>query len=154
MGTGRLDLSMTGAEVGEFLAGPHVLQLATIGRDGRPHLVAMWYGHLDGAIGLWTYARSQKVVNLIRDPRVTGLVESGSRYEELRGVQLFARARVLDDRASVDRLGAIVWSRYMGEAGDATEERVRRMGAKRVAVLLDIERIVSWDHAKLARTPL
>lgn len=152
VGTGRLDVSMGDDEVAAFLSAPHVLQVATIGRDGRPHLVAMWYGFLGEALGLWTYARSQKVVNLRRDPRVTCLAETGSRYDELKGVQLVATARVVHDRASVDALGAAVWARYMGELDDEAAERVRRMGAKRVAVLLDIERVVSWDHARMLVT--
>lgn len=141
---------MTAQEVEAFLAGPRTMQVATIGRDGRPHLVAMWYGFLDGAIGLWTYPSSQKVVNLRRDPRLTALVETGTRYDELKGVQLRATAAVVEDREAVDVLGLDVWARYMGRPDEATRDRVLRMGAKRVAVVLDVAKVVSWDHAKLA----
>lgn len=141
---------MTDAEVGAFLREPHHLQVATLGRDGRPHLVAMWYGFLDGVPALWTYGRSQKVVNLRRDARLTCLAESGRAYGELRGVELLATATVLEDRASVLATGESVFDRYMGPFTEADRPRLERMSAKRVAVRIDVERVVSWDHAKLA----
>lgn len=144
---------MTDAEVEAFLREPHHLQVATIGPDGRPHLVAMWYGFLDGALALWTYGRSQKVVNLRRDPRLTCLAEAGRAYDELKGVELVARATILEDAASVLRAGESVFDRYMGPFSEADRPRLERMSAKRVAVRVDVERVVSWDHAKLAGRP-
>lgn len=143
---------MSEAEVEEFLQGPHHLQVATIGRDGRPHLVAMWYGFVDGALALWTYGRSQKVVNLRRDPRITCLAEAGRRYDELKGVELLGRAVILEDERSVLAAGQSVFHRYMGPFTEAARPRLERMSAKRVAVRIDVERVVSWDHAKLAAT--
>ena len=141
---------MTDREVEAFLAEPHHLQVATIGRDGRPHLVAMWYGFLDGVPVLWTYARSQKVVNLRRDPRITCLAESGRDYDELKGVELLGRATILEDGEVVLAAGRSVFERYMGGFSPADRSRLERMSAKRVAVRIDVERIVSWDHAKMA----
>lgn len=140
---------MSDAEIEEFLRAPHHLQVATIGPDGRPHLVAMWYGLVGGAVTLWTYGRSQKVVNLQRDPRVTCLVEAGRGYAELKGVELIGRATILDDRASVLAAGQSVFERYMGPFTEADRPRLERMSAKRVAVPISVERVVSWDHAKL-----
>lgn len=145
----RAEIRMSDAEVAEFLRAPHHLQVATIARDGRPHLVAMWYGFLDGKLALWTYGRSQKVVNLRRDPRLTCLAESGRRYEELQGVELLGRATILEDAGSVLAAGRSVLDRYMGPFSEADRPRLERMSAKRVAVTIDVERTVSWDHAKL-----
>ena len=141
---------MSDVEVEAFLREPHHLQVATIARDGRPHLVAMWYGFLDSAPALWTYGRSQKVVNLRRDPRLTCLVESGRDYDELKGVELVASATIFDDPAAVLAVGRSVFDRYMGPFHDDDRPRLERMSAKRVAVRIDVERVVSWDHAKLA----
>ena len=89
----RRDLiRMTDEEVEQFLDGRHTMNVATIGPDGRIHLVAMWYGFLEGAPAFWTYGKSQKILNLRRDPRITALVEDGEQYEELRGVELVVRA--------------------------------------------------------------
>lgn len=142
----RDQIRMTPEEIDAFLAGRHSMSLATIGADGRPHLVAMWYGFLDGAPAVWTYGKSQKVVNLRRDARITALVESGETYDTLRGVELIGTARVLDDPDTVMAVGRSVSERYSGSVPD---EILAVMGAKRVAIVIDVERIVSWDHAKL-----
>lgn len=140
---------MTAEEVEAFLGERQVMTVATIARDGRPHLTAMWYGFLaDGSVALWTYGKSQKVVNLRRDPRLTCLVEDGEAYNELRGVELQATATILEDRPTVDVLGLSVYERYTGPIDDDAHEAVRVMGAKRVAVRIDVERTVSWDHRK------
>lgn len=144
---------MTEAEVEAFLREPHHLQVATIGRDGRPHLVAMWYGLVEGSVVLWTYGRSQKVVNLRRDDRVTCLAESGRAYDELKGVELIGRGVVVEDRAAVLAAGRSVLDRYTGPFTEADRPRLEAMSAKRVAVRIDVERVVSWDHAKLVPPP-
>lgn len=140
---------MSPEEVDEFLAGRHTMSVATIGPAGDVHLVAMWYGFLEGAPAFWTYARSQKVRNLERDPRCTCLVESGGTYEELRGVELVGRGEVVTDRDRVLAVGRSVWERYTGPWTDEAMPALERVGAKRVAVRLDVARVVSWDHTKL-----
>src|SRR5437667_12905850 len=88
---------MSPGEVDDFLHGRHSMAVATVGADGRPHVVAMWYGFLDGAPAFETYRKSQKVVNLLRDPRITCLIEDGDRYDLLRGVELIGTGRIIDD---------------------------------------------------------
>lgn len=148
----RDSITMTDAEVEEFLSGRHTMNVATIGRDGRPHLVAMWYGFLEGAPAWWTYGKSQKVLNLRRDPRITCLVETGDSYDQLRGVELIGTGTILEDRGEVMAVGRSVFERYTGPWTDAAEGGVAAMGAKRVAVRIDVEHVVSWDHGKLGGT--
>lgn len=146
----RRDLiRMTGEEVDAFLAGRRSMSVATIGPGGAVHLVAMWYGFLDGAPAFWTYARSQKVRNLERDPRCTCLVEAGESYGELQGVELVGRGEVLADRDAVLAVGRSVWERYTGPWDEAAAGAVEAVGAKRVAVRVRVDRVVSWDHRKL-----
>lgn len=148
----RGQIQMTDQEIQEFLGGVHTLQVATINADGTPHLVAMWYTMIAGDVAFWTYAKSQKVVNLLRDPRLTCMVETGKTYDQLRGVQLRGRAEVSDDRVLVQRIGEDLMVRYQG-APDPLDETMRAaataMGAKRAAVVLKAEQVVSWDHGKL-----
>lgn len=146
----RAEVRLTDAEVEEFLREPLHLHVATIARDGRPHLVTLWYGLVEGSMVLWTYARSQKVVNLRRDPRVTCLAESGRSYDELKGVELIGRGVVLEDREAVLAAGRSVFDRYQGPYTEADRPRLEKMSAKRVAVRIEVERVVSWDHAKMA----
>lgn len=140
---------MTAGEVDAFLAGRHSMSVATVGPEGAVHLVAMWYGFLGGALAFWTYAKSQKVRNLERDPRCTCLVEAGSTYGELQGVELVGRGEVLADRDAVMAVGRSVWERYTGPWSDDAAAAIAVTGAKRVAVCVAVDRVVSWDHRKL-----
>src|SRR5438067_1869013 len=145
----RDQIRMTPDEVDAFLHGRHTMTVATVGRDGQPHLVAMWYGFVDGAPAFWTYGRSQKVANLRRDPRVSALVESGAAYEELQGVELVGTAAVVDDHDTVLAVGRSVMERYSGPFSEDMGPALERSSAKRVAVRIDVARVVSWDHRKL-----
>ena len=88
---------MSQDEVTAFLGAERRAHVATINADGTPHLVPLSYVVLDGRVAFWTDPRSQKVVNLRRDPRMTCLVEAGSEFAELRAVQLTGRAELSDD---------------------------------------------------------
>lgn len=142
-------IRMTNEEIQAFLEEQRILQLATIGHDGYPHLVAMWYVLLDNQIAFWTYAKSQKAVNLRRDPRLTCLVEAGVQYDELRGVQIKGQAIIYQDRETVQRIGEIIWERYTGPLNENTRPMVIAQAAKRVAVVVKPVEIASWDHRKL-----
>ena len=145
----RDQIRMSPEEVDAFLAEARTMNVATIGADGRPHLAAMWYALVDGAPVFWTYGKSQKIVNLRRDPRITCLVETGETYNELRGVELVGDAVILDDRQDVMAVGRAVFERYTGPFSETDLPGLEQIGAKRVAVRIDVRKVVSWDHAKL-----
>ncbi|HYT28070.1 MAG TPA: TIGR03618 family F420-dependent PPOX class oxidoreductase [Ktedonobacteraceae bacterium] len=146
----RRDLiRMNDEEIRAFLEEQRILQVATIGKDGWPHLVAMWYVLINDQVVFWTYAKSQKAINLRRDPRLTCLVESGVRYDELRGVQIKGRAIINDDRETVQRIGEVIFERYTGPLNDNTRQLVSAQAPKRVVVFVEPVEIVSWDHRKL-----
>jgi PPOX class probable F420-dependent enzyme len=146
-------VAMTAAEAAALLAESHKLQLATINRDGTPHLVTMFYVLLDGQIAFWTYRSSQKARNLARDPRVTCLVETGEDYFELRGAQVAGRARLVDDLAGVTEIGRGVAAGMAGMPAGSAEDYVAHSARKRVGFIVEPTRIVSWDHSKLLRPP-
>lgn len=152
----RDQIRMSDAAIAELLSGRHTMTVATLDVEGRPHLVAMWYALVGGErwpdadIAFWTYGRSQKVVNLRRDPRITCLVETGHAYDELRGVQIAGRAEISDDPDAVVEVGAGVYRRYQGrEVDEDVREGLAQMGAKRVAVRIIPDEVVSWDHRLL-----
>ncbi|HEV7863293.1 MAG TPA: TIGR03618 family F420-dependent PPOX class oxidoreductase [Acidimicrobiia bacterium] len=140
---------MTDEEVGEFLDQERTLQLATIGPDGVPHLVPMFFGLIDGRIAMWTYAKSQKTANLRRDPRLTCLVETGAQYGELRGVSITGRAELSDDYDTVYAVGEALHRRYGGEMSHASRAGVEAEAHKRIAVFVEPVKTVTWDHRKL-----
>jgi PPOX class probable F420-dependent enzyme len=144
-------VAMTAADQAALLAGSHKVQLATINRDGTPHLVTMFYVMLDGQIAFWTYRSAQKARNLARDPRVTCLVEAGEEYFELRGVQVVGIAHRVEDPAGVLDIGRRLAAVTTGMPADALEEYTTKTARKRVGFVVEPQRIITWDHRKLAR---
>ncbi|HLH62691.1 MAG TPA: TIGR03618 family F420-dependent PPOX class oxidoreductase [Ktedonobacteraceae bacterium] len=146
----RDQIRMTDEEIHAFLEEQRTLEVATIDHDGWPHLVAMWYVLINNQIVFWTYAKSQKALNLRRDPRLTCLVETGVRYEELRGVQIKGRAVLNDDRETIQRIAEKIFERYTGgPLNDAMRQMIAAQAPKRVLVFVEPVEIVSWDHRKL-----
>lgn len=149
----RRDLiRMSEEELAAFLDEQRTVVLATVGRDGWPHLMPLWYTVRDGELWAWTYARSQKVRNLERDDRVTLQVESGETYDQLRGVMVKARARLHRDVDTVTAFGLELFARYggTGELAPEVEQMVRAQAPKRVAMqFVAAAEPVTWDHRKL-----
>lgn len=145
----RAQIVLTDDEVDSLLAGSRTMTVASIGPDGHPHLVAMWFALLDGVICFETKAKSQKAVNLRRDPRITCLVEDGLSYEDLRGVAIEGTAEVSDDPDLLWRIGVNIWERYYGPYSEDLQPIVAAMLNKRVAVQVRPRRVRSWDHRKL-----
>ncbi len=143
-------IKMTQEEIDEFLQGRHSMSIATFDKDGNIHLVAMWYGFLEGSIAIETKAKSQKVANLRRDPRMTVLVEDGETYDQLRGVELVGTTEIIDDPDRMWELGVSVFERYNAPYTEELKPFVEAMLHKRVVVKLNVEKTVSWDHRKLA----
>ena len=152
----RKDISMTEREVTAFLDKTSILQVATISKDGAPHLAPMWFVMEGDSIVFRSFSRSQKIVNLVRDPRLTVLAEDGDAYAELRGVMITGTARFVDDPAYVLRIYGRLAAKYtvIGDAptelGDEDlEAAFGRAASKNTAVIVEPVKVASWDHRKL-----
>lgn len=145
----RAKIVMADDEIADFIERSRTATLATVLPDGRPHLVAMWYAVLDGEIWFETKAKSQKAVNLRRDPTVTVMIEDGLTYDTLRGVSIDGRAEIVDDAETILRVGISVWERYTGPYTDEMRPFVDQMMNNRIAVRIVPGRLRSWDHRKL-----
>ncbi|MFQ6395061.1 PPOX class F420-dependent oxidoreductase [Nocardia sp. KC 131] len=145
----RAEIVMSDTEIADFLERSRIATMATIGANGAPHLIAMWYALIDGEIWFETKAKSQKAVNLRRDPRITCMLEAGQTYDTLRGVSIEGRAEIIDDPDKLYAVGVSVWERYTGPYSEEVRPFVEQMLHKRVAVRLVPERVRSWDHRKL-----
>jgi PPOX class probable F420-dependent enzyme len=155
MGTNqRAQIVMSEEEIDEFVARSRNGTLATIGRDGQPHLTAMWYAVVGGEIWFETKAKSQKAVNVRRDPRMTFLLEDGDTYDTLRGVSFEGTAEIVDDPDAIFRVGVSVWERYTGPYTDEAKPAVDMIMNKRIAIRLAVKRVRSWDHRKLGMPPM
>ncbi|MDX6616720.1 MAG: hypothetical protein QOD60_1811 [Solirubrobacterales bacterium] len=155
MASRRDQIKLTEDEQRELLDSGRVVTVASIGPRGWPHLMPLWYVVRDGEIWIWTYAKSQKVKNLERDPRATLLVETGHEYTELKGVQIEAEAEIIRDTERVVAFAKELTVRY-GEGIESVEgdaaAALEAQAPKRVAIRFAPKRVASWDHSKLGGT--
>lgn len=146
----RAEIALTPEEQREFLEHGWTLQVASIGPKGFPHLVAMWYVVIDGKVHFTTYGKSQKVMNLRRNPKLAVMLESGKRYHELKGLVIEGTATIIEDPTFTADVMARVAHKYQGLPIplERSEDRLRA-AAKRVTVRVEPVDVYSWDHAKL-----
>ena len=150
--SGRRDaIAMSDGELVAFLETERTVICATNGPRGWPHLMPLWYVVRDGALWAWTYAKSQKVRNLQRDPRATLQVETGASYDQLRGVMIEAETTIHATLETVTALGVELAARYGGaDPGAEAIAAVQAQAPKRVALEFTAVRTASFDHRKLA----
>jgi PPOX class probable F420-dependent enzyme len=148
----RAEIELTEAERRELVDSARIVTVASFGPRGWPHLMPLWYVPRDDEIWVYTYAKSQKVRNLERDPRATLLIETGHEYTELRGIQIESEAEIHRDHETVFALAKELTVRYAegidsveGDAAAALEAQAR----KRAAIEFHAVRVASWDHRKL-----
>jgi PPOX class probable F420-dependent enzyme len=140
---------MSDEEIDAFLHERHTMSVATFNHDETIHLVAMWYGFYEGKPAFETFTKSQKVLNLRRDGRISVMVEDGDDYAKLRGVEIVGRGEVVDDKGVLRVIAGSVVQRYMGVSEADADAAAEILMNKRSAVVIHPERIVSWDHNKL-----
>jgi len=151
----RDEITLTPSEQAELLDSERVVIVSSHGPRGWPHSMPMWFTVRDGEIWVWTYAKSQKVRNLERDPRATLLVEAGHEYQELRGIQIEAEAEIVRDTEPVFEFGKELTVRYadgIDELGADAAAALQAQAPKRVAIRFRPVRTASWDHRKLGGT--
>ena len=149
----RAQIRMTDDEVRQFLEQTKTIIICSIGRDGLPHPMPMWFGlEDDGAVVMTTFTKSQKILNLKRDPRVSLLAEAGEAYPELRGVVIHGRAEIDTEVESVFatlRKVSVRMGTVRAEDTEAVREGLRASARKRCLIRVEPEKVVSWDHRKL-----
>ena len=148
----RSEIVMSDEEVRTFLADRMVMQCATVGPRGLPHMVPLWFVSEGTELISWTYAKSQKAKNLERDPRATVGVEAGVQYHELRGVTFECDVEVEREPERVEAYGLRLFERLTGELTPEIRAVVAQQAQKRVGMRFVPTRTVSWDHGKLGGT--
>jgi PPOX class probable F420-dependent enzyme len=143
----RQQIQLSPEEQAAFFREQHQAALATVDQDGFPHVVGMNYVAKDGAFYMTSYGKAQKVVNIRRNPRVGLMVESGGSYSELRGVMVRGRCEIIEGPEAVQGVFAA-----MAERDGARTPAVgaAQSAPKRVVLKVVPEKVVSWDHRKLA----
>lgn len=154
----RDQIRMTAAELRGFLDEQRIVQVATVGPNGRPHVVPLWYvveeEDGDPVLRGWTFAKSQKAKNLERDPRATISIDDGVQYQDLRGVMMECDVEVVRDAEAVVPYGMALFERYGpgGELAPQVRDMVLAQAQKRVGLRFVPTRVVTWDHRKLGGT--
>ena len=149
----RSQITMTDEEIADFLDQSRTATLASNGPNGMPHVVAMWYGLIDGKVYFETKAKSQKVKNLRRDPKIACMIEAGLSYDQLRGISIEGMAVIIDDTDDDEYWACAqsVFDRYNDPIDGDVGPILQFMMNKRVVVRIDPERVRSWDHRKLGQ---
>ncbi|MED5276838.1 MAG: pyridoxamine 5'-phosphate oxidase family protein [Actinomycetota bacterium] len=154
MSSNRRDLiRMTDEEMRHFIEEQKSLQVSCMGPDGWPHLTTLWFAVVDQKIVFETYTRSQKILNLQRNPNITVLLEDGLVYEELRGVMIKGNAILESEPEEVEKYAKAVMLRNQPEYGEELlSEAAKQMSLKRTAVIIEPNEVITWDHTKLGGT--
>jgi PPOX class probable F420-dependent enzyme len=151
----RDQIKLSDEELRELLAAERVAIVSSLGPRGWPHSMPLWFVPRDGVVWIWTYAKSQKVRNLERDPRATVLVETGHAYEELRGAMIESEAVIHRDFETVFGFAEELTVRYAegisSVEGDA-RAALEAQAPKRVAISFPPSKMATWDHRKLDGT--
>ncbi len=148
----RDQIALTPDEQRKYLDEGHTIILGTNGVRGHPQLTAMWYvNDPDGTIFMTTFAKSQKAVNIRRNPKVAVMAESGETYEALKGVLIRGKAEVIADVERCVGVLVRVNEKMMGMslAPEAVDMIRKGQATKRVVINVTPEHVSSWDHSKL-----
>ena len=152
----RKDITFTSDEVAAYLETGRTVIVGSQNRDGSIHLAPMWYVMEGGKVVFRSFTKSQKIVNLRRDPRITVLVETGEAYAELQGIMIRGTATLIDDPAYTLRVYGRLAAKYamVGDEpvtldDEALEAAFGRFASKNTSVIVEPKKITSWDHAKL-----
>jgi PPOX class probable F420-dependent enzyme len=145
----RTAIQMPEDAIEAYLRSRQFMAVATHGPRGWPHLVTVRYGWRGDDLAFQGYSKSQKIVNLRRDPRLTCLVEDAMDYHQIKGVQIEATAELIEDPAvalEVMRTSLLHAPKAMnGTSVDSLES----ISGKRTVVIIRRNRMLSWDHARL-----
>lgn len=148
-------IKLSDAELGELLESERIAVVSSLGPHGWPHSMPLWFVPREGEVWIWTYAKSQKVRNLERDPRATVLVEAGHDYSELRGAMIEAEAELHRDLETKLAFAEELTLRYadgLTSLGADAREGLEAQAPKRIAIRFKPVRTATWDHRKLGGT--
>jgi PPOX class probable F420-dependent enzyme len=144
---------MTDEEIADFIVEQRTAIICSMHPNGSIHAVPMWYGVVGGMVIIQTKAKSQKIQNLRRDPRLTFVIETGQSYDQLRGVELVGQAEFIDDPAELWELALNIYGRCYGPVTEDQYPIIADKFKNRLGVRLRVQRTVSWDHRKMAAPP-
>ena len=149
----RNQIQLSEVEITEYLSSSRTMILVSNGKDGHPHPMPMWFAvDIDNCIYMTTFRKSQKINNLRKDPRATLLIESGDKYEELKGLVVYTDVEFIEDVESIRHiLEQITLQRSEIQKSDNKDisQGMLKTAEKRIGLKFTLTKILSWDHSKL-----
>lgn len=145
----RSNITLTEEEKRQYLHESNTIILCSVDHHGYPHAVAMWFLAEGDTILMTTYAKSQKIANIRRNPKVTLLVESGETYDTLKGLMIRGEAELVQDADACARLLMRIHKKMGGSIQPGVEEAMKAQAKKRILIKVKPTHISSWDHSKL-----
>ena len=123
-------------KVTAYLKDKHIGKIATVMKDGSPHVTPIWYMLDHGRILVNTTTNRVKYFNIKRDGRVCFLVDSGYPY-----VILFGKARIAKERDGKKDIEALA-IRYTGPVQGRKSARETYWKQPRASIEITPERVV------------
>jgi PPOX class probable F420-dependent enzyme len=139
-----LDVSLSRDEIDVYLRDQRTVRVATVGADGTPHVIPLWFVWVDGGLYVNTTKGNRSVRNLEHDPRASVTVDDGDGYDELRGVTMAGTMREASEDPQLDTVVSAFAEKYFG--GNAPHFTRWR---NRFFLKLVPERVASWDFRKI-----
>jgi general stress protein 26 len=150
MANHRNKISMSVTEMWDFIDSQKTIQVSSLNSDGTPHLIPMWFAIVENKIVLVSYTKSQKIVNLKRNPNIAVLIEDGAEYQKLRGVSINCTADLVEDHELVQSLETkLILRNQIDLTFTQAEKMAKEMSKKKTAILIELQKVMSWDHRKL-----
>jgi hypothetical protein len=141
-------VAMSDAERDAFLTAERTCRVASVGGDGSPHVTPLWFVWDGASVWLTSIVRSQRWTDLQRDNRVSVIVDVGTEFFELRGIEIRGVAEVVGE---VPRTGEPVGALETPERlfADKYAGGTVVHDGRHAWLRVRPEKIVSWDFRKL-----
>jgi len=144
--------AMTRSEISAFLDEPHIARLATIRKDGSPHVSPVWYSWDGKSLFVVLGETRLHTANIRRDSRVSVIVDEDERPKKqtlrvgAKGVLVNGQARLVKDSTLLDKVVKMNLERYLGKDNKEYSKLVH--AEKRVVMKLKPLKIRAWDFSK------
>ena len=146
----RDQITMNEQEMWQFIESQKTVRVCTLNKDCTPHLTAMWFAVVEHQIVLVSFSKSQKIVNLERNPDMAVLFEDGIEYKDLRGVSINCKAQLINKHDAVEAMEkAIVLRNQSNLNADEVDKLVKKNSKKKSIIVVTPEKVMTWDHRKL-----
>lgn len=152
--------AMIRKDIEKFLAERNVIRVATIRKDGSPHISPLWY-YWDGiylwlVLGKGAHPRAH-INNLRRDPRMEAVIDIDLRLThgpnaDCKGVLLRGRAQLSEDPKLQREMTEKILRKFFGPKGSKFVNGALADGAQglnRVVVKMKPDVLLGWDMTKL-----